>query len=70
MTNNDIDEREIIIETIKVGNYVKVSAIEPVTKTEVCIVCPNNTSEFQQIKLVLQKLRYVLRETKKKKSPA
>ncbi len=60
------DEREIIIETLRIGNSVKVSAIEPQTGTEVCIVCPNNVSEFQQVKLVLQKLRFILKQNKDK----
>lgn len=53
---------EILFEYIRQGAYVKVTAIEPDTKTEVSVVVPTGLSQEQMNLQVLQKLNYVLRK--------
>lgn len=53
---------EILFEYIRQGVYVKVTAIEPDTKTEVSVVVPANLSREQMNLQALQKLNYVLRK--------
>ncbi|MBQ9731571.1 MAG: hypothetical protein IJV97_00585 [Alphaproteobacteria bacterium] len=53
---------EILFEYIRQGVYVKVTAIEPDTKTEVSVVVPANLSQEQMNLQALQKLNYVLRK--------
>jgi len=52
--------REVIIEFHSVGSYVKVSAIDPDTLTEVCIVGDPQASEARLRRLAIQRLEYVL----------
>ncbi len=52
--------REVIIEFHSVGAYVKVSAIDPVSLTEVSIVGDPHASEARLKRLALQRLEYVL----------
>ncbi|WP_146002636.1 DUF6898 family protein [Telmatospirillum siberiense] len=54
----DLDE--VLIEFRRIGNSVKVSAIEPVTNTEVSIVGPATAGEHALRMAAIQKLRYVL----------
>ena len=51
---------EIIIEFHQIGNSVKVSAMDPVTLTEVSIVGPANAGEEVLKRNVLRKLEFVL----------
>ncbi len=51
---------EVIIEIRQVGAYVKVSAIDPVTNTEVAIVGPARTNRAVLRAAAVRKLRYVL----------
>ncbi len=60
------DDR-ILIEFVPAGRMVKVSAIDPVTMTEVCIVGDATASQEHLSRLATRKLRYVM-EKKKKKS--
>lgn len=53
---------EILFEYIRQGTYVKVTAIEPETRTEVSVVVPANLSQEQMNLQALQKLNYVLRK--------
>lgn len=53
---------EILFEYIRQGAYVKVTAIEPETKTEVSVVVPVGLSQEQMNLQALQKLNYVLRK--------
>lgn len=48
------------LEFYPLGNAVKVSAIDPVTGTEVSIVGAATASQEQLSKLAIQKLEYVL----------
>lgn len=54
------DLGEVLFEFRRVGNSVKVSAIEPVTNTEVSIVGPVTAGEYALKMAAIQKLRYVL----------
>ncbi len=55
-----IRTREAIIEFHRVGAYVKVSAIDPETLTEVSIVGDPHAGETRLKRLALQRLEYVL----------
>ena len=58
------DER-VIIEFVKVGAYVKVSAIDPTTRVEVSIVGDPSMSQSILERTAVQKLNYVLNKRKK-----
>ena len=51
---------EAIIEFRRIGNSVKVSAIDTVTQVEVSIVAPASSSEREMTDAVMRKLNYVL----------
>ena len=55
-----LDEVEVLLEYRRVGAYVKVSAIDPVTQTEVSIVGDPARSEAELARVAVSKLRYVL----------
>lgn len=48
-----------IIETIQVGNSMKVTAIDPVTMREASVIVPAHTSRSEMINLAVKKLQYV-----------
>lgn len=51
---------EAIIEFHRIGNAVKVSAVDTVTHVEVSIIAPARSSEREMTDAVLKKLQYVL----------
>ena len=53
---------EILYEFKRSGNVVKVSAIEPETKTEVCVVVPANLSVDEMKLQAAKRLNYVLKK--------
>ncbi len=53
---------EILFEYVRQGQYIKVSAIETETKTEVCVVVPTGLSEQEMQIQALKKLNYVLKK--------
>ena len=53
---------EFLIEFRRIGNSVKVSAIDPITAREVSIVGPANIGQEQLSRVAVQKLKYVLRK--------
>jgi hypothetical protein len=55
-----LDERGVIIEFLPSGSYVKVSAFDPVTMTEVSIVGNPASGEAVLRHNVMRKLKYVL----------
>ena len=55
---------QVIIEFYRVGAYVKVSAIDPVTYTEVSIVGAPDAGEAALTRAAVRKLEYVLRKRK------
>lgn len=59
-------DTHVIIETIAMGRMLKVSAIDPVTGTEVSIIADAKAPREQREKLAIRKLDYVIR----KKQPA
>ena len=57
-------DQEVIIEFHRVGNSVKVSAMDTKTLTEVSIVGPANAGEEVLKRNMLRKLEYVLAKNK------
>ncbi len=57
-------QHDIIIEFRRIGNSVKVSAMDPATLTEVTIVGPANAGEETLKRNVLRKLEFVLAKKK------
>ncbi|MFC4351312.1 DUF6898 family protein [Fodinicurvata halophila] len=55
-------QRETLIEFIRVGAYVKVSAVDPETLTEVSIVGQPSCGEYALEELAVRKLDYVLKK--------
>jgi len=60
-------EGNVIIEYVPRGRFVKVSAMDPKTLTEVCIVGDAQESEDELKRTVKQKLRYVLKRNQKRR---
>ena len=58
-------DEDIIIEFHRIGSSVKVSAIDPVSLTEVSIVGPANAGEEILKHNVLRKLEYALAKKKR-----
>jgi hypothetical protein len=52
--------KEALIEFQRVGTYMKATAMDPETLTEVTVVGPANNSQEQLRRTVLAKLEYVL----------
>ncbi|MFN4282639.1 MAG: DUF6898 family protein [Alphaproteobacteria bacterium] len=52
--------REALVEFHRLGRQVKVSALDPVSLTEVSIIAPAGLGERQMTDNVLRKLDYVL----------
>ena len=57
-------EQDIIIEFRRIGNSVKVSAMDPATLTEVSIVGPADAGEEILKRNVLQKLEHIMARNK------
>ncbi len=51
---------EVLFEFRKIGNSVKVSAIDPQTNTEISIVGPATAGEYALKMAAIRKLQYVL----------
>lgn len=64
MTDHPLSDREIIIEYKPVGAYVKVSAMDAKTLTEIVIQGPVTASEDTLKRNALKRLEYVLRKKK------
>ncbi len=58
-------QREYLIEMRRVGDYIKVAAIDPVTNTEVSIVGSARATERQLQRVAVRKLEYVLNKKAK-----
>jgi phage head maturation protease len=56
----DTAAREVILEFHRVGNAVKVTAVDPQTFVEVSIVGSPATSEAELSRIAIKKLDYVL----------
>jgi hypothetical protein len=55
---------EAIIEFRRIGNSVKVSAIDTISNVEVSIIAPASSTERQMTDAVMRKLQYVLSRQK------
>lgn len=53
---------EILFEFVRLGNSVKVTAIEPETKIEAAVVVPATLSQEQMKMQALNRLKYVLKK--------
>ena len=51
---------DVLFEYVRFGSSVKVTAIEPETKTEAVVIVPANLSEQEMQAKALQKLLYIL----------
>ena len=58
---------EVLFEHHRVGSYVKVSAIDPVTYTEVSIVGPASATQSALEDLARKKLVYVLKKRRSRR---
>jgi hypothetical protein len=54
--------KEILIEIVTIGVYAKVSAIDPVTGTEVSLTAPANADEKSLKAAARRKLDFVLKK--------
>jgi hypothetical protein len=61
-TDMDPEIGEVLFEVRPIGNAVKVSAIDPATNTEVCVVGSAFTSAYSLKMNALRKLKSVLRK--------
>ena len=55
-----MSEEGYIIEFHRVGNAVKVTAMDPATLTEVSMIGPSNAGDTELTRLVVRKLEYML----------
>ena len=62
MSKDFLQGREVIIEFAQVGHYVKVSAMDTKTLTEVSIQGPANASEETLKRNAMKRLEYVLKK--------
>ena len=69
MTGSDRESEGILIEFHRIGVAVKVSAIDPVTNTEVSIVGPATAGRGELSCVAVQKLEYVLAKRAAAKQP-
>lgn len=63
------DNSEFLIEYRVVGNSIKVSAVDPVTLTEVSIVGPLSAGKEELTRNAVNKLKYVLAKQKPDPKP-
>jgi len=63
--DSGMDDREVLIEIQRVGNAVKVTAMDPVTLTEAAIVGSPQESEETLKRTAMQKLLYLLNKKTK-----
>jgi len=65
-TEIDPELGEVLFEVLVIGNAVKVSALDPVTNTEVCVVGSPYTSPYSLKMNALRKLKAALRRRARK----
>jgi hypothetical protein len=61
-----VDEQRYIIEFHRIGNAVKVTAMDPATLTEVSIVGDPSATEFQLTRVAVRKLEFMLAKAAQK----
>lgn len=62
MSADSLKGREIYVEFFQLGNFVKVTAMDTLTLTEVSIQGPKNAGEEALKRSALQRLEYVMRK--------
>ena len=62
MERRTVGGREVLLEFHRMGQYIKVSAIDPVTNVETSIVGSPRVSEQELTRLAVRKLDFVLRK--------
>ncbi|MCW5699103.1 MAG: hypothetical protein KIT00_04620 [Rhodospirillales bacterium] len=62
----EVGADQVLFEFRPVGSFVRVSAIDPVTNTEVCIVGPAASGERVLMGVAAKKLNYVLMNKRNK----
>ena len=60
MQRQNVGNREVLLEFQTLGDYVRVSAIDPVSNTEITLVGSRRASERELTRLAVRKLEYVL----------
>ena len=60
MQRRNVGNREVLLEFHRLGDYVRVSAIDPVSNTEITLVGSRRASERELTRLAVRKLDYVL----------
>ena len=58
----DVQLEEVLFEMRRMGNVVKVSAIDPMTNTEVSMVAPATADPYTIKMNAIRKLEYVIRK--------
>jgi hypothetical protein len=61
------DDNGYIVEYVAIGNSVKVTAFDPKTMTEACVIGARNLPQKQLAKLAIRKLLYMLEKTRTKR---
>jgi hypothetical protein len=56
---DEIDAGDVILEFVRIGALIRVSAMEPTSLTEVVIYGPASAGDAALRRVVLQKLHYV-----------
>lgn len=62
MVTTPLEGREIIFQYYQVGNYVRVTAMDVQTLTEVTITCPRGLREDVMQTNAMRRLEYVLKK--------
>lgn len=63
MTGSPTTKREYLIEFRQIGGTIKVSALDPVSGTEVSIVGDAKASEAELKRIAVNKLEYVMQRS-------
>jgi hypothetical protein len=58
------DENQVLIECVRVGAILRVTAIDPVTGTEVTFQAPASLRPVELRQTAINKLKYVLKRNK------
>jgi hypothetical protein len=65
----ELAHREVLFEFHRIGNAVRVAALDPATNTEVSLLGPPGCGEAALKRVALGKLAYVLRSNRQASNP-